>query len=221
VVGERLAQVRERIDRAARRAGRSSGEITLLAVSKIKPAADVVAAYQAGQRHFGESYVQEFQAKSQHLGELPGATFHLIGRLQSNKTRPAAQLFQVIQTVDSVKIARRLENQADRALDVYIEVKLSEEGSKGGVAAAGIAEVRDFIAGCERLTLRGLMTMPPWSEDAETARPYFRRLRELAERHGLAGLSMGMSNDFEVAVEEGATIVRVGTAIFGKRVNPA
>ncbi len=221
MIRERLEAVRERVAEAARRAGRSPDEITLIAVSKIKPAADIISAYEAGQRHFGENYVQEFQAKKTELGELPGAAFHLIGHLQSNKTRIAADLFDVIQTVDSIKIARRLNEQAERRLDVFLEVKLSDEDAKRGMPCGAVAEVVDFVRGCERLRLLGLMTMPPWSEDPEASRPYFARLRELGERHGLRGLSMGMSNDFEVAVAEGATHVRVGTAIFGKRVKAA
>ncbi len=215
---DRLQQVRDRIANAARRAGRSPEEITLIAVSKVKPAADIVAAYEAGQRRFGESYVQEFQTKKTELGELPGAVFHFIGHLQSNKTRPAAELFDVIETVDNVKIARRLNEQTERPLEVFLEVKLSEEDAKRGMDSSALGKVADFVRGSENLRLRGLMTMPPWSEDGEQSRPYFRRLRELAEQHGLEGLSMGMSNDFEVAIEEGATHVRVGTAIFGKRV---
>ena len=161
--------------------------------------------------------MQEFQAKKPELGDLPGAVFHLIGHLQSNKTRPAADLFDVIESVDSVKIARRLDEQTERPLDIFLEVKLSDEESKRGMACASVGEVADFVRGCENLRLLGLMTMPPWAEDREASRPYFRRLRELAELHGLSELSMGMSNDFEIAVEEGSTHVRVGTAIFGER----
>ena len=213
--------MRGRIADAAARAGRSPDEIELIAVSKIKPAADVLAAYEAGQRSFGESYVQEFQSKRPELGDLPGARFHLIGKLQSNKTRPAAELFDVVQTVASEKIARRLNDQTERVLDVFLEVKLSGEEAKGGVAPEAVAPLADYVRGCENLRLRGLMTMPPWSKDPEAPRPYFARLRELAERHGLPELSMGMTNDFETAIEEGATCVRVGTAIFGPRPKPA
>ena len=211
--------MRDRIEVAARRAGRAPEDITLIAVSKVKPAVDVEEAYEAGQRHFGESYVQEFQEKRRELGELPGAVFHLIGKLQSNKTAPAARLFDVIQTVHSQKVARRL-SESGKALDVFIEVKLSDEKSKSGAAAQDLAPLKAYIESCRNLRLRGLMTMPPWSDDPEAARPYFRRLRGLAERHELPELSMGMSHDMEVAIEEGATIVRVGTAIFGKRVRP-
>lgn len=217
MIGQRLAEVRERITRAAARAGRGADEITLVAVSKVKPASDIIAAYEAGQRHFGENYVQEFEQKAAGLGVLPGTVFHFIGKLQSNKTAPAAELFQVIQTVDSEKIARRL-NGAGKPLDVFLEVKLSEEESKGGMNEERLPAVKAFVEQCENLRLRGLMIMPPWFDDPELARPYFRRCRELAEQHGLRELSMGMSHDLEVAIEEGSTLVRVGTAIFGKRV---
>jgi len=217
VIGERLAEVRERIARAAVQAGRGADEITLVAVSKVKPVSDIIAAYEAGQRHFGENYVQEFQQKAARLVGLPGAVFHFIGKLQSNKAAPAAELFQVIQTVDSEKLARRL-NSAGKSLEVFLEVKLSEEESKGGMSAERLPAVKEFVEQCENLRLRGLMVMPPWFDDPEQARPYFRRCRELAERYGLRELSMGMSHDLEVAIQEGSTLVRVGTAIFGKRV---
>lgn len=217
MIEEKLAAVRARITRAAERSRRDPDGITLVAVSKVKPAGDIVAAYEAGQRHFGENYVQEFQRKSAELPKLPGARFHFIGKLQSNKTTPAAELFDVIQTVDSEKIARRLD-AAGKALDVFLEVKVSEEESKGGMGAEQLPAVKALVEQCGNLRLRGLMVMPPWFDDPEQARPYFRRCRELAEEHGLAELSMGMSHDLEVAIEEGSTLVRVGTAIFGKRV---
>ena len=217
MIRERLAQVYERLSEAARRAGRPREEITLVAVSKIKPASDILAAYDAGQRHFGESYVQEFEAKSRDLPDLPGAVFHMIGKLQSNKTKPASALFDVIQTVHGIKLARRL-NDGGKPLDVFLEVKLSDEAAKPGLSEDELPAVKEFVESCDNLKLRGLMGMPPWSEDPEQARPYFQRLRRLAERHALAELSMGMSHDLEVAIEEGATLVRVGTAIFGKRI---
>jgi hypothetical protein len=216
MISERLSRAQERIAKAARQAGRNPGDITLVAVSKTKPAADIRAAYEAGQRHFGENYIQDFDAKSGGLGDMPEAVFHFIGKLQSNKTRQAARLFQVIQTVDSIKLARRL-NDCGEPLDVFLEVKLSPEESKGGLEESEIAEVAEYVRGLPHLNLRGLMTMPPWSDDPEPARPYFSRLRELAEQHNLRELSMGMSHDLEVAIEEGSTLVRVGTAIFGKR----
>jgi PLP dependent protein len=216
----RLAAVRERIARAAGGARRDPAEITLLAVTKIFPAAAIQEAYQLGLREFGENYVQEFEGKAPELGPLAGARFHLIGHLQSNKSKKAAELFQVIQTVDSAKLARRL-NEAgpalDGMLDVMLEVKLSGEDAKSGADPDQLPEIIEAVHHCQNLRLLGLMTMPPWTEDAEASRPIFRRLRELAEKHGLHGLSMGMSHDLETAIEEGSTCVRVGTALFGKR----
>ena len=213
---ERLAVVRGRMAEAARRAGRDVADIRLVAVTKVFPAAAIQLAYDHGLRDFGENYVQEFQAKARELGALPDARFHLIGHLQSNKTRVAADLFQVIQTVDSPRLAQRLD-QAERPLEVMLEVKLSGEVSKSGCAPDGIPAILDALAATRHLKLLGLMTVPPWSEDPEVARPYFARLRRLAEQHRLPQLSMGMSHDFEAAIEEGATIIRVGTALFGSR----
>jgi hypothetical protein len=213
---ERLAAVRERIARAAEHARRDPAEITLLAVTKLFPAAAIREAYELGLREFGENYVQELENKWPEVADLSQARFHLIGHLQSNKSKKAAELFQVIQTVDSPKLARRL-NDAGRALEVMLEVKLSEEEAKSGADPAALAELIEAVGGCGNLRLLGLMSMPPWTEDAEASRPYFRRLRELAEHYGLRQLSMGMSHDLEAAIEEGATCVRVGTALFGKR----
>lgn len=212
----RLAAVRERIARAAGRARRDPAGILLLAVTKVFPAAIVREAYGLGLRDFGENYVQEFEGKAPAVADLAGARFHLIGHLQSNKSAKAAQLFQVIQTIDSPKLARRL-NDAGRALDVMLEVKLSAEQAKSGAGPEALPELIAEVRGCPNLRLLGLMTMPPWSDDPEAARPSFRRLRELAVRHGLDQLSMGMSHDLETAIEEGSTCVRVGTALFGRR----
>ncbi|HWB85817.1 MAG TPA: YggS family pyridoxal phosphate-dependent enzyme [Bryobacteraceae bacterium] len=219
-LGERLAAVRERMTRAAEGARRDPAAIALLAVSKVFPASAIEEAYDLGLREFGENYVQEFEGKAPVVSRLAGARFHLIGHLQSNKARRAAELFQVIQTVDTPKLARRLQD-SEHALDVMLEVKLSAEQAKSGAAPEELPELLAAVASCSHLRLLGLMTMPPWSDDAEASRPYFRKLRELAERHGLTGLSMGMSHDLEVAIEEGATCVRVGTALFGKRKKPA
>ncbi len=213
---ERLDEVRQRIARAAERARRDPAGILLLAVTKIFPASVIREAYELGLRDFGENYVQEFEGKAPEVGALEGARFHLIGHLQSNKSKKAAELFHTIQTVDSAKLARRL-NEAGRALDVMLEVKLSEEDAKSGAAPEELPELIAAVRECDHLRLRGLMTMPPWSDDPEAARPYFRRLRELGALHGLDGLSMGMSHDIEAAIEEGSTCVRVGTALFGKR----
>ena len=215
-LAERLAAVRARIERAAGRVGRDPSQILLLAVTKIFPAEAIQEAHALGLREFGENYVQEFEGKAPSVTGLAGARFHLIGHLQSNKATKAAELFQVVQTVDSPKLARRL-NDTGRRLDVMLEVKLSEEESKHGVDPSGVPALIEVVRACPNLRLRGLMTMPPWSEDPEAPRGYFRRLRELAETHGLTELSMGMSNDLETAIEEGSTCVRVGTALFGKR----
>jgi hypothetical protein len=213
---ERLAAVRERVALAAERARRDPAEITLLAVTKLFPAKVIREAWELGLREFGENYVREFEDKAPVVADLAGARFHLIGHLQSNKSKKAVELFQVIQTVDSPKLARRL-NNAGRALDIMLEVKLSQEEAKSGAHPAALVELIEVVRGCGNLRLLGLMTMAPWTEDPEASRPYFRRLRELAERHGLPQLSMGMSHDLETAIEEGATCVRVGTALFGKR----
>jgi pyridoxal phosphate enzyme (YggS family) len=213
---ERLAEVRQRIERAAERARRNPAGVLLLAVTKVFPASVIRDAHALGLRDFGENYVQEFETKAPEVRGLEGARFHLIGHLQSNKSSKAAELFEVIQTVDSAKLARRL-NETGRRLEVMLEVKLSAEQAKSGARPEELSELIQAIGACPNLRLTGLMTMPPWSEDQELSRPYFRSLRELAEQHGLPQLSMGMSNDFEAAVEEGATCVRVGTALFGKR----
>jgi pyridoxal phosphate enzyme (YggS family) len=213
---ERLAAVRERMARAAERARRDPSGILLLAVNKVFPAAAIREAFELGLRDFGENYVQEFEGKAPEVADLTGARFHLIGHLQSNKAKKAAELFQTIQTVDSPKLARRL-NEADRALDVMLEVKLSAEDAKSGADPSELPELIEAVRACGNLRLLGLMTMPEWSDDPEAARPVFRRLRELAERNGLSQLSMGMSHDLETAIEEGSTCVRVGTALFGKR----
>jgi pyridoxal phosphate enzyme (YggS family) len=216
---ERLEQVEERIHRAAERSGRKRADITLVAVTKKFPAEVVCEAYGLGLRVFGENYVQEFEAKRPVLDALTDAQFHLIGHLQSNKARIAADLFHVIETVDSEKLGRRLDGMG-RKLEVMIEVKLSGEESKEGAAPEELPKLIDAIRACPNLTLTGLMTMPPWNDDPEVTRPYFRRLAELARGHGLEKLSMGMSHDLEAAIEEGSTLVRVGTGLFGPRPKP-
>jgi pyridoxal phosphate enzyme (YggS family) len=216
MLNERLLQVEERIQNAAHRAGRERGEITLIAVTKKFPAEVTREAYDLGLRSFGENYVQEFERKHAALADLPGAEFHLIGHLQSNKARIAGELFHTIETVDSEKLARRLD-QLNRPLEVMIEVKLSEEESKEGAAPESLSGLIAAIRACPNLRLTGLMTMPPWCDDPEVTRPYFRKLASLARLHGLTKLSMGMSHDLEAAIEEGSTHVRVGTALFGPR----
>lgn len=213
---EKLAQVETRIADAVARSGRRRSDVTLVAVTKKFPANAIRDAYQLGLRDFGENYVQEFELKRAELSGYSGARYHLIGHLQSNKSKKGAELFDVIQTVDTAKLVRRLDEEK-RPLEVMIEVKLSAEESKTGAAPEDLPALVEAIRGCINLRLLGLMTMPPWSADAEKSRPYFARLRCLAETYGLPHLSMGMSHDLEVAIQEGATMVRVGTALFGPR----
>lgn len=201
---------------ACERAGRRREDVTLIAVTKKFPAAVMREAYECGLRHFGENYVQEFEGKAPDLRDLEGATFHLIGHLQSNKAKKAAELFQSIETVDSTRLAQRLE-ATGKPLDVMIEVKLSEEDAKSGADPAELPELIAALRRSPTLSLRGLMTMPPWSDEPEETRPYFRRLKALADEHALRELSMGMSHDLEAAIEEGATMIRIGTALFGPR----
>jgi pyridoxal phosphate enzyme (YggS family) len=194
-----------------------------VAVSKKFSAARIREAYRAGLRVFGENYVQEFSDKRPELVDLEGAQFHLIGHLQSNKTRLACDLFQVIQTADSVKLLKRLDASAaerGQKTEVLLEIKLSDEESKSGASEEELPQLVAAAQQCPNLNVTGLMTVPPWSEDAEASRPYFRRLAELARQFELPKLSMGMSGDLEVAIEEGATMVRVGTALFGARPKP-
>ncbi len=201
-----------------------------MAVSKVHPVEFMVEAYRAGQRLFGENRVQEFDAKAAEVRALGEAAIHLIGPLQNNKTSRAAALFDAVDTLDSAKTARRLaaaraETSEATAMPVLLEVKLSPEESKHGVDPAELGALLEEINDLSGITVRGLMTVPPWSEDPEVARPYFHRLRELRDQlggrgAGLVELSMGMSNDFGVAIAEGSTCVRVGTAIFGRRPPP-
>jgi pyridoxal phosphate enzyme (YggS family) len=219
----RLHAVESRIQSALQRARRQRSEITLVAVSKKFSAERIREAYQAGLREFGENYVQEFAEKRPQLQDVPEARFHLIGHLQTNKARPAVELFDVIETADSPKLLQRLDAAAaaaQRRSEVLLEIKLSQEASKSGASPDDIPRLLQAAAACSHLQLSGLMTMPPWSDDAELSRPYFKRLAALALRHKLPKLSMGMSHDFEVAIEEGATIIRVGTALFGARPKP-
>ncbi len=227
-IAENLERVRERIAAAARRAGRSESEVALMAVSKTFPAEAIREAYEAGQQLFGENRVQEFGEKAPKVEDLAGLEMHLIGHLQSNKANKAADLFQAVDSVYSLKLAERLNAAAEKLgkkLPVLIEVNVGGEEAKSGVGA-NVDDIGAILSGAPPLTnleFRGLMTVPPYTEDPEGARPYFRKLRELrdevAKRHGvrLDDLSMGMSHDFEVAIEEGSNCVRVGTAIFGVR----
>ncbi len=226
-----LAAVRERIARAAARAGRAEREVTLVAVSKTNPAERVREAFAAGQAVFGENKVQEAEGKVAALTDLraSGLCFHLVGHLQANKARKAVPLFDLIHSVDSVDLGRRLAQAgaaASRVVDVLVQVDLAREATKHGLPEAELEGALSELRGLISLRVRGLMVLPPFEDDGEKTRPFFRRLRELrdrAQRDGLVAgseLSMGMSHDFEVAIEEGATLVRVGTAIFGERSPP-
>lgn len=220
-IAENLAAVNARIAAAAGRAGRKPGEIKLVAVSKTHPAEVLREAIEAGVGVFGENKVQEAEGKIGEIGR-EAAEWHLIGHLQSNKARKAVQLFDVIHTVDSVELAARLERICDEegreSLSALVQVDLAGEVTKSGIAEADLPELADYLRSCKRLKFDGLMIIPPYFEEPEATRGYFRRLREIRDRVIPGGeLSMGMSHDFEVAIEEGATIVRVGTAIFGER----
>jgi len=213
-IAANLAAVTARIEAAARRAGRDPASVTLLAVTKTKPLEDLLAAYEAGVRHFGENRVQEAEAKFPHLPA--DAVKHLVGPVQSNKANKAARLADVLHAVDSADIARRLARAAGnegRRLAVYVEVNTGGEETKAGVAPAEVPALVADVRALPELDLRGLMAIPPPGD----TRPHFAALRRLAESLGLSGLSMGMSDDFEAAVEEGSTVVRVGTALFGHR----
>ena len=224
-IADNLAHLHEQIAETCRQVNRSEREVALMAVSKVHPVEVILEAYAAGHRLFGENRVQEFQEKSPHLAALPNAEFHLIGPLQSNKTARAAELFHSIDAVDSLKIAQRLNTAATmlgKKLPILIEVKLSHEESKHGLAPAELPALLAAIEQLNAIEAVGLMTVPPWSLDPEPARPYFRELRSLRDQSQklhpkLTQLSMGMSNDFTVAIEEGSTCIRVGTALFGKR----
>lgn len=220
-IRENLETVRARVAAAAERSGRDPASIRIVGASaafKGVTAAQMIEALEAGLRDFGENRVQEAEAHIEALGERArGATWHLIGHLQTNKARDAARLFDTIHSVDSVRVAERLNSAGERPLGVMIEVNVAAEPSKTGVEPAEVAGAVASIAKLSFLHLLGLMTVAPAVQDPELVRPVFRQLRDLARANGLAELSMGMTDDFEVAIEEGATIVRIGRAIFGGR----
>jgi pyridoxal phosphate enzyme (YggS family) len=230
-IAENLAQVRERIAVAVRRAGRLQEEVELMAVSKTFPAERIREAYDAGLRRFGENRVQEFAGKIEALRDLHNAEWHLIGHLQTNKAAKAVELYHAVDSVDSLRLAQKLDScaqQLGKKLQVLIEINVGGEAAKSGVAPES-RELEDLLLEApklEHLDFRGLMTVPPFADDPFEARPYFRKLRELRDQIAarrlpavdMRTLSMGMSHDFEVAIEEGSTCVRVGTAIFGERI---
>jgi len=227
---ENIEAIRQRIESAARRVGRRPEEIALMAVTKTHPPVRIREAYAAGLRLFGENRVQEFAGKARTLADLAGAEWRMIGHLQTNKAGKAAELFSAVDSVDSLKLAEKLDAAAralNKKLSVLIEINVGGEAAKSGVApnARELQELLMAAPRLEALKFRGLMTVPPFTDDPEEARPYFCKLRELrnaiATRKlpaiNMSVLSMGMSQDFEVAIEEGSTCVRVGTAIFGER----
>jgi PLP dependent protein len=229
-IAESLVSIRERIAAAAARAHRQPEEISLMAVSKMHPPDRIREAYAAGQKLFGENRVQEFSAKISLLADLTEAEYHMIGHLQSNKSTKAAELFAAVDSIDSLKLAEKLDaasRELNKTLDVLIEINVGGEAAKTGVPAES-EELETLLQAAPRLEalkFRGLMTVPPFADDPDAARPYFRKLRELQDTIAarklpairMNVLSMGMSHDFEVAIEEGSTCVRVGTAIFGER----
>ena len=229
-ISENIGAIHERMEAAARKSGRDPKEIELMAVSKTHPAESIREAFGAGMRIFGENRVQEFSGKAGAVADLEGAAWHLIGHLQTNKAAKAVELFGAVDSIDSLKLAEKLDAAArgsGKKLRVLIEVNIAGESAKNGVGL-GSRELDELLAAAPRLEALefcGLMTVPPFAENPEEARPYFRELREwrdtIAARKlpgvGMDSLSMGMSHDFEVAIEEGSTCVRVGTAIFGER----
>ena len=217
-IAANLERVRERVARAAERAGRTPDDVLLIGVSKVVEVERIRAALAAGLGALGENRVQEAKAKVAELGRP--VPWHLIGHLQTNKVKDALPLFDLIQSLDRLELAHELERRAaaqGRVVEALLQVNVASEASKGGFAPDAVSEALDTIGTLSHVRVRGLMAIPPEVERAEESRPWFRRLREMADKHGLRDRSMGMSGDFEVAIEEGATMVRVGTAIFGQR----
>ena len=228
MIADRVAAVRERMARAAARAGRRAEDVTLVAVGKTFPAEAVREAFAAGVRDFGENRVQEAEAKAPSLLDLrsAGLRWHLVGHLQKNKSKKAVTLFDVIQSLDEVELAHHLEHygaEQGKTVSALVQVDLAGEATKFGLEEKLVLPALENLRGFKSLRVQGLMVLPPFGDAPESGRPYFRRLRELRDRAAREGLlrgselSMGMSHDFEVAIEEGATLVRVGTAIFGER----
>lgn len=223
---DNLLEMHRRIESAANRVGRNPSEITLISVSKTFPVNILQNAIEAGATDLGENKVQEAETKVAEIGR-DKARWHLIGNLQANKARKAVRTFDLIHTLDSLDLAQRLERicgeEKRESLEVLIQVDLAHETTKSGVDESDLPELVETLRNCEHLKLRGLMIIPPFLEDVEKIRPYFKRLREIRDdifENERAELSMGMSGDFETAIEEGATMIRVGTAIFGRRTKP-
>lgn len=216
----RLAAVRAQIAEAARGASRDPASVRLVAVTKGKPAEAIRAAYAEGQRDFGENYVQELVEKAKELADLTELRWHFIGQLQRNKVKAIVGLVKMVHAVDRAELALEIDKRATSPIEVLLEVNVSGEASKAGCAPSDVDALVAAVRARPSLRLAGLMTIPPDVDDPERVRPFFARLREIARAHDLAELSMGMTHDFPIAIAEGATMVRVGTAIFGARVKP-
>lgn len=226
MITQNIASIRERMKRSALLAGRRPEEVRLVAVSKTMPADRIREAFAAGLHIFGENYIQEARDKARALSDLP-MEWHFIGHLQSNKAKYAVRQFALIHSVDSVRLIAEIDREAQKVgkiQDILIQVNIAGEATKSGVEPDALSTLLEAAAACSHVRVVGLMTMPPYSEDAEAVRPVFRALKTLAERYtgvipgiALRELSMGMSGDFEVAISEGATLVRIGTALFGER----
>jgi PLP dependent protein len=220
-VGQRLRRLQDQVAAACARAGRPAESVALLAVSKLKPAELIAEAYQAGQRDFGENYAQELRDKAAGLAALTGLRWHAIGPLQSNKARYVAKVAYAFHALDRAEVAQELSRRrVGPSLRCYLEVNLAAEGSKSGVPPQKVGALLEQVRPLPHLEVVGLMCLPPASDDAEHSRPYFRQLRGLADALGLPECSMGTTFDFGVAIEEGADVVRVGTALFGERAAP-
>jgi pyridoxal phosphate enzyme (YggS family) len=217
-IEQNAQNLKQRIARDCERAGRSPNEVTLVAVTKTLDASAIEAAFNAGIKDFGESRVQEAKPKIEQLHLLrPHITWHMIGHLQTNKAKTAAGIFDIIHSVDSLKLAEALNDCSPKRLPILIQVNVSAEATKGGFMLSEVQETVKRMRGLPNLDIQGLMTIAPWVDNAEEVRPVFRQLRQLRDALELKHLSMGMSDDFEVAIEEGATLVRIGRAIFGER----
>jgi len=215
-IAQNLEAVKKRVAEACHRANRSPDEVTIIAVSKTKPYSTVEAAFAAGATHFGENRIQESEEKIAKLSHI-GPTWHLIGHLQTNKVKTAVQLFDVIHSVDSIKLAGVISKNADNDIEILLQVNVAQEETKEGFTVAELPQALAAINKLPNIKVLGLMTIAPWVNDAQEVRPVFKRLKKLSDDLGLKHLSMGMTDDYEVAIEEGATMVRIGRAIFGAR----
>jgi len=217
-IEQNIQNLQQRIARACEKAGRSPNEVTLVAVTKTVDASAIEAAFKAGITHFGESRVQEAKPKIEQLRNLkPGVTWHMVGHLQTNKAKTAAEIFDIIHSIDSLKLAETLNDSSPKRLPILVQVNVAAEATKSGLPLSEVDEAIKQIGRLPNLEIQGLMTIAPWVENTEEVRPVFRHLRQLRDALGLKHLSMGMSDDFEVAIEEGATLVRIGRAVFGER----